>query len=517
MSSEKTNGYRSTLGATALIGGSAVVCLLCGLIRGKVVAVWLGPVGVGLLGAYQSIVELFVMIFSIGIGSSGVRVIAEAAGRGGDAAVAQVAWVIRRLAWVLGVLGGAVLLVFSERASVLTFGNAAEAGHLAWLGVAILAGALALGQNTVIQGMRRISQLAGIGVWGSVLGVVIGVPVVIGLGIPGLVWLPIVAALSNVAIATLVFSRLNLPPVYRRDVAPMSILSPLVRIGLLFTVNSIANSLLGWLVRTYVIRSSGLDVAGYFQVASNLSTIYVGMVLQAMSADYFPRLAAHGDDAKGVARSINEQLVVTVLVAAPGIVATLVMAPWVIEVFYSHTFAPALGILRWYLMASLVRAMAWPFSMAVYARGAARWVIVADMAAYAVNLLLFVPAHTRFGLNGVGIAFFAASCVNAVVAYLVLRRIGSFHLEGLSRRSVMAVLALVGASLLCLVVLPPGYNVVLGGLLAIATALHSLYAFADIVPGGRLEGVARLAGLKPYRTLKSRIKRAFWTGGNPDV
>ncbi|MEI7879367.1 MAG: oligosaccharide flippase family protein [bacterium] len=507
MSIHKGTGYRATLGAAVLIGGSAVVGLFCGLIRGKVVAVWLGPVGMGLLGAYQSIVELFVMIFSIGIGTSGVRIIAEAAGRGGDVSVSQVAWVIRRLAWGLGMLGAICLILLSKQIGLWTFGVAGDYHGLALLGLAVLGGALALGCTTIIQATRHMAQLASIGVWGSIFGVLIGVPVVIWGGMPGIVWLPIITALSGAVLATVAFRRLHLPPVVRQEVAVMPILSPLMSIGLLFTINSIASSLLGWIIRTYVIRSFGLDVGGYFQVALNLSNIYVGIVLQAMSADYFPRIASISTGARDVNESINEQLVTTVLLAAPGIVATLVMAPLVIELFYAHSFMPAVGVLRWYLLGALVRVMAWPFSMALYARGAMRMIFLADGAFYLVNLLLLVPASMKFGLNGVGMAFFVASCINCVVAFCVSQRIFSFQFMGIAKRYVITVISLVGASLSCMVLLPPGYKTVLGVLIAMVAALHSLYAFAELIPAGRLESVACKVGFNMYRQWKSKIRK----------
>jgi O-antigen/teichoic acid export membrane protein len=155
--------------------------------------------------------------------------------------------------------------------------------------------------------------------------------------------------------------------------------------------------------------------------------------------------------------------------------------------------------------------------MAIYARGTSRWILLADGAFYVVNLLLLVPACKRFGLAGVGSAFFFASCVNFGVAYWVSRRVCSFQFMGLSKRCVAMSVALVGASLLCMTLLPSGFNLLLGGLVAILAALHSLYTFAAIVPGGRLEAIARLAGFNLYGTVKSGIRRHLKNGKGPNV
>lgn len=41
-----------------------------------------------------------------------------------------------------------------------------------------------------------------------------------------------------------------------------------------------------------VVRSLGLDAAGLFQAAATLSTLYIGVILTAMGADFYPRLTA---------------------------------------------------------------------------------------------------------------------------------------------------------------------------------------------------------------------------------
>ena len=86
-------------------------------------AMLLGPAGFGLFGLYGSIQNLTQSIAGMGINSSGVRQIAEAAGSGDKERIAQTAAVLRRTAIVLGLLGATLLLVFSRQVSQLTFGS----------------------------------------------------------------------------------------------------------------------------------------------------------------------------------------------------------------------------------------------------------------------------------------------------------------------------------------------------------------------------------------------------------
>ena len=62
-----------------------------------------------------------------------------------------------------------------------------------------------------------------------------------------------------------------------------------------------------------------------------------------MGADFYPRLTAVADDHKECNRLVNEQAEVGLLLAGPGVIATLTFAPLVIWLFYSSAFRAGRG------------------------------------------------------------------------------------------------------------------------------------------------------------------------------
>ena len=73
----------------------------------------------------------------------------------------------------------------------------------------------------------------------------------------------------------------------------------------------------------------------------------MGFILQAMAADFYPRLTSSAGDNTACNRLVNEQTLVGLLLAGPGVLATLTFAPLVISLFYTAKFGAAVGILRW--------------------------------------------------------------------------------------------------------------------------------------------------------------------------
>src|ERR1700736_5121931 len=115
--------YGQILKSSAIIGGSSGVSIAIGIVRTKAMALFLGPAGVGLMGLYSSILNLVQSIANMGINTSGVRQIAEAAGSGEAGRIGRTTVVLRRTAIVIGLLGALLLVILSRPISRLTFGS----------------------------------------------------------------------------------------------------------------------------------------------------------------------------------------------------------------------------------------------------------------------------------------------------------------------------------------------------------------------------------------------------------
>jgi len=170
--------YEQILKSSALIGGSQVANIAIGIVRTKAMAMLLGTAGFGLFGLYGSIASLTQSVAGMGINSSGVRQIAEAAGSGDKTRIAQTTAVLRRTSIILGLLGATLLLVFCRQVSRLTFGSPDRARAVALLSIAVLLTLVAGGQTALIQGMRRIADLAKMSVLGALFGTAVSIPLV---------------------------------------------------------------------------------------------------------------------------------------------------------------------------------------------------------------------------------------------------------------------------------------------------------------------------------------------------
>ena len=118
-----TTSYRSIFKATSLFGGVQVYQILIQILRSKIIAVLLGPMGVGVLGLFQSAHELVKQITSFGLAQSAVREVSSSYAKGSEVDIAYTISILRKLVWFTGLLGTFILLFASPIFSYTSFGS----------------------------------------------------------------------------------------------------------------------------------------------------------------------------------------------------------------------------------------------------------------------------------------------------------------------------------------------------------------------------------------------------------
>jgi enterobacterial common antigen flippase len=478
--------YGMVLKSSALIGGSSVLSIGLGIVRSKAMALLLGPAGIGLFGLYSSIAELTRSMAGLGLNSSGVREIAEAVGTGDDVRIARTVTALRRIALYSGAVGAILLLVFRSEVSKMTFGDDSHRTSIALLALAVFFSDISAAQGALVQGMRRIADLAKINVLGALYGTIFSIPIVYFWGEQGLVPSLVFVAAMSILTSWWYARKVRVKRVVMSLRETLRESSALVKLGVLFMASGLMALGTGYLVRIIILRRLGADDAGYYQAAWALGGLYIGFVLQAMGADFYPRLTAlAGNDAE-CNRLVNEQAEVGLLIAGPGVLGTLAFAPIVIDVFYSGRFAPAVEVLRWISLGMVLRVGSWPIGYIVLAKGERKLFFWSEFLSYAALIILTWLAVMRFGVKGAGIAFAAMYLLNLTGVYLVVRRLCGFRWSAANRRLALLFLPVVLVVFLSRYYLPGWLASTVGASATILMSLYSLKVLCSLVPFQRL-------------------------------
>lgn len=440
-SGQSKSSYRQILKSSALIGSSSLVSAALGIVRAKAMALLVGPAGVGLMGALTAVFDLARCVAEVGINNSGVRQIAEAAGSADQQRVARTAFVLRRTALALGVIGAVALAALSVPVAQMTFGDNAYAGAVAVLSLAVLCRLVSDGQSALLQGLRRIREIAAIGVIAAVAGTLVSVGLVAWLGMNGIAVSIVAMAAISLLLSWWASSRLAVQPVSFTAAQTRDEVRGLLRMGFAFMTSALLTLGAAYLVRMIIVRHDGLYAAGLYQAAWAVGGLYVSFVLQAMATDFYPRLVAAADDNALCNQLVNEQSLVSVLLSAVGVVATLTFAPLALALIYSQEFAVADELLRWICLGMAMRVLTWPLGYMLIAKGKQALFVGADLMWSFVCVTLTWWLVDEFGPKGAGIAFFASYTIHLAVLYPVCRRLSGFRWSASTLRAAIAFVA----------------------------------------------------------------------------
>jgi PST family polysaccharide transporter len=463
--------HRDVFRSSAVIGGSSAINMIIGIVKVKVLAVLLGPAGIGLMGLYQNIMGMASTLAGCGIGSSGVRQVAS------SAEAAETLSTVRRALWlgnlILGVSGMAVLWLLRESVAQWVFGDSIHTREVGWLGVGILLTLIAGSQTALLQGLRRISDLARVSIVSAIVAAAAGILAVYLLGESGVLWFVLTAPAVNFVVASYYAARLPRPQtaydmaaIQQQWLAMLKLGIPLMSAGLITLITQLA-------VRSIVLRELGLDASGYFQAAWAISFTYVGFVLNAMAMDYFPRLTKAISDHDCAGKLVNEQAEMALLLIGPALMAMITLAPWVIQLLYAPSFSPAAEILRWQVLGDILKVASVPIVFIFLATGRGGVAIGVQLVWSAAYLCPVILGIQEFGLIMAGVGFWVAYLIYyGVVAIVASRLIG---LKPTRRNwQLTLVLLLAGGAIMSLA----GQSATAGYFVgSLATLLVSAYSF----------------------------------------
>jgi antigen flippase len=438
MRKARKSTHGEILKSSALIGSSTMFNLVFRVVRIKAVALILGPAGVGIFGIYSSLADLTRCIAGMGINSSGVRQIAEAVGTGETQRIAHTVRTLRRVAFCSGALGALLLLVFCRQASWLTFKDFQHTGAVALLALVVLFNEVSAGQSALVQGMRRISDLAKLNVFGALYGTVFSIPIIFYYHEAGVVPSLVCVALMGVVTSWWYARKIHVEPVELSRQQFFIEARDLLKLGMAFMASFLLTLGATYLIRIIILQKLDLEAVGYFTAAYTIGGLYIQFVIEAMGADFFPRLTAVANNNEECNRLVNEQAEVGMLLAGPGAIATLTFAPFVIRAFYSTQFGAAVGILNWICLGMTLRVVSWPMGYMINAKGMRNLFFWTEFFKNLISVALAWVGIVFFGLKGAGMAFFGMYVAYWIGIYMVVSRVSGFRWSGSNRRLAFA-------------------------------------------------------------------------------
>jgi enterobacterial common antigen flippase len=413
------------LWVTAAMGFSAGLVLVLAAVRNKLVAVDLGPAGVGSLALLVSFISFASVIAELGIGNGAVREIAAAEAEHNEDERDAFRRALRLSALVLGLFGAVFVAVAAGpiARSVLQQPDLVEETRLS--SVAVGAGVLSAAAMGELRGFRRVRALAVLPGLAGLIGTAATLVAFAG----GINLLPVVIIVPAASLAALAWVALTgLPRLRRRQPEELaSRVRKLVALGLAFTLNTGIAALGALLLRLLIDRRLGTADTGEFQAAFTIASSSVGFLFAALATDYMPLLSSLAHDSARLNRAANTQLRVAMLVSAPGIAVLIAAAPTIVALLYSSAFHETARLLRIMLLGDLLRLAAWTLGYILIARRAKRLFVATELLYNTVLIAVTAFMIPQLGLEATAVGYLGAQVASLAWTLAFVRSASGFR------------------------------------------------------------------------------------------
>ena len=470
MAEKSGNISQKAMKAMGLFGGVQAVGILCSIIRTKLVALWMGEVGVGLFGIFNQALETLNTATNLSIRQSSVRDVSQALEHRDTGLVSRIITVVRRWSLWLG-LGGALLtMAIAPMLSNISFGDTAHVWHFVALSSAVLLMAVTNGEYAVFQGLAKLRKLARVTMYGTLCGLAISIPLFYYLREDSV--LPsIIAYAASCAFFALIFRNKDYKPVQLTARETVALGKDFVKLGIYMTVGNFVTMLAAYVFNAWINQPAGTGEVGFYQAGYTLVNKYTGLVLAALGMEYYPRLARVAQSRLRLKVFVSQEINVAMMVMMPIVAVFILLRGQIVDLLYVERFRVILTFISLGMAGTVLRTVSWCIAFVILAKGAGKVYLVTESLSAAAGLALNIVCYSQWGLTGLGISYVLWYAIYTVIVTVVYCK--HFGLK-LSRGCLVSIAVTLLVAALMVWLMECGWWLVAGGLTLVVVCLALL-------------------------------------------
>ncbi|WP_036877694.1 oligosaccharide flippase family protein [Xylanibacter oryzae] len=408
------SSYNHILKYTSAFGGIEGLNILIGLVRNKLVALMLGPEGMGLIALFNSTIKFLSDSTNCGIPMSAVRNISSAYEEGDLDYLKDTISKVRTFSILVAVAGMLLCIVLSPVLSKVVFSSGNHTLHFVILSPIIAMMTVTGGEIAILKGVRQLSKLAKVQVITVILALIISVPLYYYYGQKGIVPSLLLMSFASMLVTIMYSYKLYHVKInFSKKIIYND--NGMLKLGFAFVIVGILGSGTDLVIRSFINQTSSLTMVGLYNAGHMITMTYAGMVFSAMETDYFPRLSAIGNDMKQQNLVVNRQIEVSLLIISPMLVFFMIALPVILPLLYSGKFLPVMGMIQIVIIAMYFRAIKLPIEYLPLAKGDSKTYLFLESVYDIVVVILVILGFSLFRLTGAGFALTISGFIEFVM------------------------------------------------------------------------------------------------------
>ncbi len=398
---------------------STVITVISAFVVNKVLAVYVGPSGLALVGQLKDFVTM-ITTFSNGAISQGiVKYTAEYETIEEKQKVFSTSIII---SLVCSTIISILLFIFNEYLSVRILKDIQYGSVFIVFGLTIFLFALNAILMSILNGQKEIKKYVLANIANSLVALFVTSILIFQLNIIGALY-ALVINQSVVFFITLLFIIKNswFKIIYFRQGIDKETLVKLAKFSLMAITSAICVPISHIIIRNYIGENLGWDSAGYWQGIWYISSIYLMLITTSLSVYYLPKLSSIKDKIELKKEILNGYKIIIPIVVVFAFMIFLIKE-YVIIIAFDEKFMPMLELFKWQLIGDVIKIAAWLLSYLMLAKAMTKSFIFTEIIFSTTFVILSIVMVNYFGLIGMTYSFVLNYILYLLTIYLIVKK-----------------------------------------------------------------------------------------------
>jgi len=424
-----SKAYKNIFKTTFLFGFVQVFNILVKVGTNKAVALLLGAEGMGVIGLFNSAINMIKTGAGLGVSQSAVRDISEANGSNDYNRFSKIISLTNRVIIFTSLLGIIVTIILSPFLSKWSFGDNAYTLSFIWLSLVVGLNILSEGQLAILKGMRQLKALAKASMIGSVVGLVTAIPFYYFFGKGGIVPSLIITALSALFFSNYFVRKIEYDRIKLKVKEIITEASPMIKMGVALMLVSFIGYLFDLIVSSFIRHSGSLSDVGFYQAGTTIVGGYFGVIITAMSTDYYPRISAVHKYKEKLQDEMNKQSETGLILLFPLVVLFVFLSSFIVKFLYSSDFHDTTYYTDYAMLGTVIIIVSNAMGMILLAKQAANIFIYSVLFQRLVLVAVYLSLYKLYGILGLGFSYVVTGILHILTVSFILNRFYDIRLS----------------------------------------------------------------------------------------
>jgi PST family polysaccharide transporter len=405
---------------TSLNSISVLIKIGVGFVSSKIIAVFIGPSGMAIVGNFRNFITSIESISTLGLQNGIVKYVAEF-----EEEQLRLKKTISTIVFCLLIatfLVSIILLLFSDFLNSMVFGASNEyqtifkilAFCLPWYIASLVI-------TAILNGFGAFKKVITISIIGNVIGLLLTIILITNFKIFGAL-LAMVLAPTLLFLVSFLYSNRKIKTIsFNKEFIDFKIIKNLSEYSLMALVSAIIGPFVYLMIRNHIINTIGINEAGYWEGLSRIASYYFVFLSTIIGLYYLPKMAKAklNKESNHLIWSYYRNILPIFIF---GLLMIYALKDYIIPLIFTKEFLPIKELMFWQLLGDVFKAISLILGYQFFAKKLTLAFIISE--AFSLLVLYFSSIYfiNHYNIKGVVIAHCFTFFVYCLVLFIYFRK-----------------------------------------------------------------------------------------------